>query len=199
MPSLTADALTVVDPVPLRRELERALRDRTYDIVCDEEPELATRTIAVAAYLEIGTPNDQLTTQLRDMEVATPIPLDAASPELVTYRGTIGLRVRYRGHDRIDARWLRPLVHPSLSLNADGSVRELVIFPRTVARICHAGRGDTRRRAVVGAKPRARQRRAAAALLRSVGSARRLAQRAGVALALLRAAAAQTHPLLHHA
>lgn len=126
-------------PDPDRRldAARHLLSTRTDDIAFELEPALASEIAALGLWHEIGTANDQLSSRLFVADSGAPVPLEAARAELVEFHGNIGVRIWYEGHDRLIARrqQLRALFHPSLSFNDDGTIRQIVLFPITVARV----------------------------------------------------------------
>jgi hypothetical protein len=113
------------------------LVSRQRDIEFETEPELAAEIAALGLWREIGTINDQLSRKLVTADTRSSLPMECARAELIEYHGNIGVRIWYEGHRRLltTRRHLEALLHPSLSFNDDGTIRQLVIFPITVARI----------------------------------------------------------------
>src|SRR5690349_10830170 len=110
---------------------------RQRDIEFETEPELAAEIAALGLWREIGTINDQLSRKLVTADTRSSLPMECARAELIEYHGYIGVRIWYEDHKRLmtTRRHLEALLHPSLSFNDDGTIRQLVIFPITVARI----------------------------------------------------------------
>lgn len=127
----------VSDPDKRVDRAREILSTRQSDIAFESDPALASEIAALGLWREIGTANDQLTEQFTCVESGARVPLECARAELIEYRGNIGVRIWYEHHERLKARrpHLQALFHPTLSFHSDGTLRQVVIFPITVARI----------------------------------------------------------------
>lgn len=100
-------------------------------------PSLGVMLSALGIHQEIGTINDQLSRYLFNVETEKEISKESLKSEIIQYNGHIGVRIWSENVNRIDLRirGLKSFLHPSLSFNEDGSTKQLVIFPESIAKI----------------------------------------------------------------
>jgi hypothetical protein len=138
MPGLKSLELSSEDMERLRREYSR-IREIT---PFSHEPVLAGFAASIGVMREVGTANDQLARFIFDADRGEVVPLETLRASLVRLGSLTGVRIQSSASAHMDvrARGMRDLLHPEFSFNADGTIRELVIFPELAARIL-AGRG----------------------------------------------------------
>ncbi len=117
--------------------LRRELADRPEVTPFTERPELAERLACVGIAREVGTPNDELARFIFDAESGRVVERSSLRSEFVEWRGNIGVRVWSVESSRLElrARWTEDFLHPTLSENADGTLRGLFIFPKLIAEV----------------------------------------------------------------
>ena len=103
----------------------------------EDDPKFCARVASLGIHLEVGTINDQLADFLYDLDTGLPLSRASLRSEIVEYRGFVGVRIYSMGTHRIDLRLKggRELLHPTFSFHPDGSIRELIFFPESIAKI----------------------------------------------------------------
>lgn len=101
------------------------------------EPKFAALMAALGIHQEVGTINDQLARFIYDADSGEGVPRDRIRSELVEYRGYAGVRIWVAGHSRLELKLngIRELMHPTFSFNPDGTIKQCVFFPESVAKI----------------------------------------------------------------
>lgn len=86
---------------------------------------------------EVGTVNDELSRFTFDAQTGKSIPKERLKGTIVQYRGRYGFRIWAEGISEIEIRIVgfRQLLHPEFSFDSEGRVKQVVIFPHTVAKI----------------------------------------------------------------
>lgn len=101
------------------------------------EPRFAATIAALGIQQEVGTLNDELSRFVYDADVGQVVSRNDLRAELIEYRGFVGVRIWAEKHARLELRLkgLRELLHPTFSFNPDGTVKQLVFFPMSLAKI----------------------------------------------------------------
>jgi hypothetical protein len=101
------------------------------------DPKTASLIAALGIHQEVGTLNDDLARFVFEKDGITLVPRTALKSELVKLGSRFGVRIWAMGRTEIVVRLpgFKALLHPEHSFNADGSTREIVIFPETIAQI----------------------------------------------------------------
>lgn len=117
--------------------LRSALSGASEVISFRENPKLASEISAIALQREVGTQNDELSWHLYDARTGLPIESSRPRADLIRVSGVIGVRIEVPGVEELEIRktGILPLLHPSLSFGENGALKQLVIFPESVARI----------------------------------------------------------------
>jgi hypothetical protein len=102
-----------------------------------DEPVLTSILASYGIQQEVGTVNDEMARFIYDHDSGHRVARDRMRAEVVRYRGFTGVRIWAEGHERLDLRLrgLRDLLHPTFSYHPDGSVKQLVLFPESIAKI----------------------------------------------------------------
>ena len=102
-----------------------------------QDPNLSAQIVALGIRQEVGTVNDEFAGFIFDLDTGLMVDRGRLRAEVIEYRGFVGVRIWAEGHDRLDLRLrgARALLHAPLSLNPDGSVRQVVFFPESIAKI----------------------------------------------------------------
>ena len=126
-------SITAKDKECLRSELLR--QQSVFSISAN--PKLGVILASLGVQQEVGTINDQLSRYLFNASTEKQIPTECLRSELIEYNGHVGVRIWAEGIDNFDLRikGLRILLNPELSLDNDGSVKQLVFFPESIAKI----------------------------------------------------------------
>jgi len=100
------------------------------------KPKLTSLISALGIHQEVGTINDELSRFIFDIS-GNPVPLESLRSEMIEYRGFIGVRIWAIGYEHLDFRLkgMRELMHPFFSFHEDGSIKQCVLFPESVAKI----------------------------------------------------------------
>ena len=130
-------ALVPWQPSPAEKEdLRRRLLASDAVVPFSADPDLLTRVAALGMQQEVGTQNDELARFVFDADSDAVVARASLRAELVTYGNEVGVRIWAEGHPRITLRFpgIRALLHPRHCFDADGHLRQLVVFPSVVAR-----------------------------------------------------------------
>lgn len=117
----------------LRRRFEKLEEVTPFE----EDIDLAARIASYGMFREVGTVNDELARFIFDADSKRPVRLQSLKAELIQWNGLSGLRIYSTDTRRMElrTRGFYDVVHPLLSVNADGSLHSLFIFPQIVAKI----------------------------------------------------------------
>ena len=123
--------------VPSAAEIQQ-LRERLADcgevMPFSEDIQFAAKIASLGMQRETGTLNDEMARFLFDANSGQVINRDSLRADLVMYRGAVGVRVWSLATNRIEIRCpgIRPLLHPRFSVDGQGEIHQLVIFPESV-------------------------------------------------------------------
>lgn len=120
----------------LRRQLESLSEVSLFR----SHPELSVRVASYGVFREVGTLNDELARFIFDNESQQPIRRDSLRAELIEWNGLFGVRIFSTDSRRLELRTkgFYDVVHPGLSVNRDGTLQSLCIFPEIIANIAAA-------------------------------------------------------------
>ncbi len=101
------------------------------------DPRFCALIASLGIRQEVGTINDEFARFIYDDSTKTIIPRECLRAEIIEYHGFTGVRIWAEGYDRLDLKLkgIRELLHPTFSFNPDGTVKQCVIFPESVAKI----------------------------------------------------------------
>lgn len=101
------------------------------------DPSFAGLVVSLGIQQEIGSIHDQLADYIFDPDTQILVPRSVLRAELVKLRDKVGVKIWAEGFSALDIRiaGFRSLLHPDYSFNPNGSIRECVIFPESVAKI----------------------------------------------------------------
>lgn len=117
----------------LRRDFSRLKEVTPFS----KAPKLAGMIASLGIHREIGTVNDELARFIFAINTGEVISRDSLKAEIVAWRTFTGVRIWSEESSRLEmrAKWFHDMLHPSFSYNADGSIKQLVIFPEIISRI----------------------------------------------------------------
>lgn len=120
----------------LRRRFEKLDEVTSFDV----DIQLASKIASYGIFREVGTVNDEMARFIFDMESKQPVRLESLKAELVEWNGLVGVKVFSTDSSRLELRTkgFYDVVHPSLSINKDGTRQALFIFPEIIKKIAES-------------------------------------------------------------
>jgi len=99
--------------------------------------ELSSKIASYGIFREIGTVNDELARFIFNVESQQQVRLESLKADLVEWNGLFGVKVSSTESQRLElmAKGFYDVVHPSLSVNKDGTFHSLYIFPEIINKI----------------------------------------------------------------
>lgn len=101
---------------------------------------LASKIASYGIAREVGTVNDELARFIFDSKTGAPIRVSSLSAEFVEWNGLFGLRITSKDSQRLELRTkgFYDVVHPRLSVNKDGTLHSLYLFPQIINKIAES-------------------------------------------------------------
>ncbi len=117
----------------LRGRFEKLNEVTSFDV----DLKLSSKIASYGIFREVGTVNDEMARFIFDVESKQPVCLESLKAELVEWNALVGVRVFSTNSSRLELRTkgFYEVVHPSLSLNQDGTLHSLFIFPEIIKKI----------------------------------------------------------------
>jgi hypothetical protein len=133
MTELTSWKLTDAEQASLKARLSQL--DDTFPF--HHDPEFASTVAAVGMQREVGTHNDDIARFLFDHKSGELIDRKSLRVQLVRYRNNVGVKIWSTMTDAIEVRFkgFTEYINPQFSYDADGRLKQLVIFPQSVCQI----------------------------------------------------------------
>lgn len=102
-----------------------------------DEPKLCARIAAYGIQREVGTANDELARFIFNADTGTAVRPESLRAEFVDWKGLFGVHIFSADAKRIELRTkgFYDVVHPRWSVNSDGTLHSLFVFPEIVAEI----------------------------------------------------------------
>lgn len=121
----------------MKNRLKALVELREDDFNFKDYPRLAGLVACLGIQQEVGTINDELHRHLFDRDTGRKPALSSMRAEIITWKGRFGVRVFSTEAQTLSTNHpqLEFLIHPEFSRDEEGQLKQLVIFPQTVAEI----------------------------------------------------------------
>lgn len=103
----------------------------------ETHPKLAAEIASLGIHREVGGPNNELARFIFDVPSGKRVESTSLKSQIIRWKDFAGIRIWSTQSTQLEIRTpgFKDLLHPAFSYNADGTIKELVIFPEIISKI----------------------------------------------------------------